>query len=65
MSCLRILVYVMGFWTAFQFLEGILEASADVKATVHCLVGLTVVLVAFFLVLKCQKYSDCKTKKTD
>ena len=30
MDYIRIMAYIIGVWTAFQFLEGILAASADV-----------------------------------
>lgn len=61
----RIMAYIIGAWTAFQFLEGILAASADVGSTVHNLVGLTFVIAMLFLMIKCQKQGDHETKKTD
>ena len=65
MNYIRIMAYLIGAWTAFQFLEGILAASADVRSTVHNLVGLTFMIAMLFLMMKCQKQGDHETKKTD
>ena len=65
MNYLRLMAYLIGGWTAFQFLESILAASADVRTTVHDLVGLAFIAAMLFLMVKCQKSSDCKTKKID
>lgn len=65
MNYLRLMTYLIGGWAAFQFLESILAASADVRTTVHDLVGLAFIAAMLFLAVKCQKNSDCKTKKID
>ena len=65
MNYIRIMAYIIGVWTAFQFLEGILAASADVGSTVHNLVGLAFVIAMLFLMTKCQKHGDHETKKAD
>lgn len=46
-------------------MEGILAASADMKATVHNLVGFVFMIAMLFLMMKCQKHGDYETKKTD
>lgn len=65
MNYLRLMAYLIGDWAAFQFLESILAASADVRTTVHGLVGLAFIAAMLLLMVKCQKSSDCKTKKID
>ena len=65
MDYIRIMAYIIGAWTAFQFLEGILAVSADVGSTVHNLVGLTFMIAMLFLMIKCQKHGDHETKKVD
>ena len=59
------MAYLLGAWTAFQFLEGILAASADVSATIHDLVGLVVTVAMLLLMIKCEKRSNRKAKNTD
>lgn len=65
MNYIRIMAYIIGAWTAFQFLEGMLAASADVGSTVHNLVGLAFVIAMLFLMTKCQKHGDHEAKKAD
>lgn len=65
MKYIRIVAYLMGGWEVFQFLEGIIAASADVRATVHNLVGFVFMIAMLSLMMKCQKRGDYETKKTD
>ena len=63
MNYIRIMAYIIGVWTAFQFLEGILAASADVGSTVHNLVGLTFMIAMLFLMTKCQRQGERSEKE--
>lgn len=63
MNYIRIMAYLIGAWTAFQFLEGILAASADVRSTVHNLVGLTFMIAMLFLMTKCQRQGERSEKE--
>lgn len=65
MNYIRLMAYLTGGWAAFQFLEVILAASADVRVTIHDLVGLAFIAAMLFIMTKCQKNGDCKTKKID
>lgn len=65
MNYICAMVYLIGAWTGFQFLEGILAASADIEATIHNLAGLAFTIALFVLMMKCQNHGDCKAKKAD
>lgn len=63
MKYIRIMAYLLGGWEAFQFLEGILAASADVKATVHNLVGFVFMIAMLSLMAKCQQQGEQSEKE--